>query len=176
MGRFDPRRPAVRAGEGSDSRIVPYEPRWRDDAIDVVREVYAEYGFSWDPAGYHRDLFTIEEHYLASGGGFWLLVADGRGVGTIGALDRGGGVVEGERLYLRRARRGRGEGERLLRHLLAWSRERGFRRFVGWSDKRFREAHALYAKLGLERVGERICDDPDRSPEWGYALDLTDPA
>ena len=64
-------------------------------AIDVVRAVFDEYRFSWDAEDYHRDLFTIEETYLATGGGFRVLLAGERVVGCIGALDRGDGVVEG---------------------------------------------------------------------------------
>jgi hypothetical protein len=41
-----------------------------------------------------------------------------------------------------------------------------------WSDKRFAEAHALYRSLGAKLVGERICHDPEQSPEWGFLLDL----
>lgn len=158
---------------GNASRIEAWAPRWAQGAIDVVRAVYDEYGFTWEPDGYHRDLFTVAETYLHTGGGFWVLVEGERVVGTVAALDRGDGVVEGERLYLLRERRGRGEGERLVRHLLDWARAAGFRRFVGWSDKRFAEAHALYEKIGMVRVGERVLDDPDESPEWGYELDLT---
>ncbi len=166
-----------------ESRIVPWEERWRQGAIDVVRAVFEEYGFIWEAEGYHRDLFTVPESYLETGGGFWVMLASVPGsepdetgaervVGTAGFLDRGDGLAEGERLYLLRERRGRGEGERLLRHLIEAARQRGFRRFIGWSDKRFHEAHALYAKLGMRRTGERILDDPDESPEWGYELDL----
>ena len=56
--------------------------------------------------------------------------------------------------------------------MIMWARRRGFERLIGWSDKRFEEAHGLYAKVGMGRVGERICDDPDKSPEWGFALAL----
>ena len=152
------------------SRIVGWEPRWQQGAIDVVRAVFDEYRFTWDAADYHRDLFTVPETYLATGGGFWVLLAEERVVGCIGAKDRGDRVVEGERLYLLAERRGRGEGERLVRHMIAWARTRGFEQLIGWSDKRFEEAHGLYAKVGMERIGERICDDPDESPEWGFAL------
>jgi hypothetical protein len=41
-----------------------------------------------------------------------------------------------------------------------------------WSDKRFEDAHRLYQKLGARVVGERICHDPDQSPEWGLAIDF----
>ena len=159
------------------SRIVAYEERWRQGAIDVVHAVFDEYGFSWEPDGYHRDLYTVPETYLETGGGFWVLIeADASGtervVGTMAVLDRGDGVAEGERLYLLKQQRGQGDGERLLRHAIDAARARGFRRFIGWSDKRFHAAHALYAKLGMRRTGERILDDPDESPEWGYELDL----
>jgi hypothetical protein len=42
-----------------------------------------------------------------------------------------------------------------------------------WSDKRFEDAHRLYQKLGAEVVGERICHDPDQSPEWGLLLPVS---
>jgi hypothetical protein len=41
-----------------------------------------------------------------------------------------------------------------------------------WSDKLFKEAHQLYEKLGAQCIGDRICPDPDQSPEWGYLLPL----
>ena len=75
------------------SRIVEWEPRWEQGAIDVVRAVFDEYRFSWDAADYHRDLFTVPETYLATGGGFWVLLAQERVVGCIGALDRGAGAT-----------------------------------------------------------------------------------
>ena len=86
-----------------------------------------------------------------------MLLAEERVAGCIGTLDRGDGVVKGERLF---------------RYMITWARERGFERLMGWSDKRFEEAHGLYAKVGMEWVGERICDDSDESPEWGIALSL----
>ena len=39
-----------------------------------------------------------------------------------------------------------------------------------WSDKRFVDAHRLYQRFGASVVGERICHDPDRAPEWGMIL------
>jgi hypothetical protein len=39
-------------------------------------------------------------------------------------------------------------------------------------DNRFTEAHLLYTKMGAEVVAERICDDPEQSPEWGLELKL----
>ncbi len=161
---------------------MPYEERWRQGAIDVVQAVFEEYGFTWEPDGYHRDLHRVPETYLETGGGFWLLLVQDSGdqaasrpervAGTIAFLDRGDGVAEGERLYLLQERRGRGDGERLLRHAIDAARARGFRRFIGWSDKRFHAAHALYAKVGMRQIDERILDDPDESPEWDYELTL----
>ncbi len=154
------------------AEILPYEPRFREDVVATVKAVYDEYGFTWEPEGYHRDLFTVEDTYLRSGGMFAVLRVDGRVAGIIAALNRGDGVAEGERLYLRKEVRGHGYGEQLLRHLVDWARDRGFDRLIGWSDKRFLEAHGLYLKIGFQRTGERVCNDPDQSPEWGFELRL----
>jgi hypothetical protein len=41
-----------------------------------------------------------------------------------------------------------------------------------WSDKKLLDGHRLYEKVGAVLVGERLCHDPDQSPEWGLVLDL----
>ena len=107
-----------------------------------------------------------------AGGCFRVLVVGLRGVGHIGALDRGTGVVDGQRLYLLAERRGLGEGEQLLRYMISWDRQQGFERLIGSSNKRVESVHQLSVKVGMELVGERICDEPRDSPEWGFAISL----
>ena len=56
------------------SRIMGWEPRWQQGAIEVVRAVFDEYHFTWDAEDYHRDLFSVAETYLrrvAVSGCYW---------------------------------------------------------------------------------------------------------
>jgi ribosomal protein S18 acetylase RimI-like enzyme len=51
--------------------------------------------------------------------------------------------------------RGRGVGERLVRHVLALAASRGIRRVVLNTGPEMRAAQRLYERLGFERLGER---------------------
>ncbi len=148
-------------------RIEEYADRHRDGVLAVVQEVYREYGFTWEAEGYHRDLYDVPAHYLSRGGMFWAML-DGDGViGCVGVLPQEGGC-ELHRMYLRRSHRGRGLGSRLLETAVAFARQRGWRRMRAWSDVKLTLAHRLYLKFGFVRDGERICDDPDHSREYGF--------
>lgn len=162
--------------------------------VHVIKTVYDEYGFSWDPDDYHADLYDVEGHYWREGHAFWVaetLDEQPRIVGTCAlhlfpALPMGGGPTfehEGfvraaaadcslERLYVLPETRGMGVGTALMQHTVNSALERGKRRMEIWSDKRFEAAHRLYQSFGAVVVGERICHDPDQSPEWGLILDL----
>jgi len=160
-------------------------------AAEVVRLVYEEFGFTWDPDDYHADLHDLAGSYLDAGHGFWVAEIPGRGViGTAaleifppiagapglptehGGITRIGGTdCSLERLYVIPDARG-GAGTALMREVVDEARRRGRKRMEIWSDKRFEAAHRLYGRFGARPVGERVCSDPDQSPEWGLVIDL----
>jgi GNAT superfamily N-acetyltransferase len=144
--------------------------RHGDGPARVVEAVYREYGFTWEPEGYHLDVLRPEEAYRAPDAFFAVATRDGRVIGTIGGT-RHGDEAELKRLYLLREERGQGVGRALAERFLAWARAVGCSRAVLWSDKRFTDAHRLYLRLGFSVTSERICEpDPDKSPEWGCTL------
>jgi putative acetyltransferase len=159
---------------------------------DLIRTVYGEYGFSWDPEGYHRDLYNFEEHFTDPAGGYWVAEEDGEILGGGGVeahtphpgdpcalVDRGDGllVVAGAdcelvRMYVREDQRGKGIGKLLAKEILEWSRGRGCKRMEIWSDVELKVAHPFYRSLGAVDVGKRICNDPDQAEEFGFILSL----
>ena len=169
--------------------VLPWSERWAEGAIEAIRLVYEEYGFTWEPKGYHADLFDVRGQYLVEGHRFWVYVEENRVLGT-GALEAypllpgplGKTVeIEGkvrvaatdgsvERLYVHPEARRRGIASALMETIMKAARTDDLTALEVWSDKRFLAAHRLYEKLGAREVGERICDDPDVSPEWGLVL------
>lgn len=167
--------------------VLPWEERWAEGAIETIRAVYDEYGFTWEPEGYHADLYDVQGQYLVDGHRFWVYVEDDRVLGTA-ALEtypllpgRLGETVEVagktrvaatdgsvERLYVHPDARRRGIASILMETVMEAAQ--GLQALEVWSDKRFEGAHRLYEKLGATVVGDRICDDPDVSPEWGLVL------
>ncbi len=160
--------------------------------VAVVRAVYDEYGFLWEECGYHQDLYHLDSHYLARGWPFWVAEeqsgavvgtaalelfapvpgADGEVVLCQGQRRIGGSDCALERLYVLPRVRRRGVGRALFEASLTAARHRGAKQMEIWSDKAFRSAHALYASYGARRVGDRLCHDPEQSPEWGMLLQL----
>ena len=149
-------------------RIVPFEEAHGDAVMTLIGEVFAEYGMTFEPAGFDADLTAIAAHYPAAGGWFAVLLDDGRVVGSVGVVPRDPASCELKRLYLRPEYRGRGHGEALVSAALDWAGRRGFRAMVAWSDVRLPRAHRLYERLGFERFGARTVDDADRSHEHGF--------
>ena len=162
-------------------RIEPYDrAKHGDGPARVIEDVYREYGFTWEPDGYHRDVVRPEEGFAGPDAFFDVAVDDsggasgkgGRVVGTVGGTVHGD-EAELKRLYLCRSHRGTGLGRALAERFVAWARSKGCARAVAWSDKRLTDAHHLYGKLGFTVTGDRICPgDPDVSPEWGLTLVL----
>lgn len=159
-------------------------------AAAVVKAVFDEYGFTWDAEDYAADLYDLEAHYLSAGHPFWVAEdADGRIVATC-ALDlferlpgefgqtvevedrirAGAADCSLERLYVLPSVRRSGLGSALLDEAIAAGRSAGREVMEIWSDKKLTLAHRLYERYGAVRIGERICHDPDQSPEWGMAL------
>lgn len=168
--------------------IRPYSAGDREGVVGAVKAVYDEYGFQWDPEGYHADLYDVPSHY--EHGAFLVAEVEGTIVGTAalhlfealpndaaticcdGMLRVGGADCSMERLYVRKEHRRKGIGRALCQACIQAAKQSSRRRMEIWSDKRFHEAHQLYRSLGAVLVGERICHDPEQSPEWGFALGL----
>lgn len=161
------------------------------EAVRVVKAVFDEYSFTWDPDDYHADLYDLQSHYLDEGNLFWVAEKDGQIVGTVAlefydplpgeagetithdATQRAGGTdCSLERLYVHPDGRRMGIGHALTETVIEEAKSRQRQAMELWSDKRFGDAHRLYGRFGAEVIGERICDDPDESAEWGLVIRL----
>jgi putative acetyltransferase len=162
------------------------------EVVRVIKAVYDEYGFTWDAEEYHADLYDLQGHYLDHGCPFFVAILESGEMAGTAALEVfprlpgepgklvehegrtriGGADCSMERLYVDPETRRLGIGRALTQQLIDAAVERGLARMEIWSDKRFDKAHALYKSFGAEVVGDRICHDPDQSPEWGLLLEL----
>ena len=170
----------IRLAELGDSKGV----------VETVMEVYHEFGFTWDEAGYHADLYDLGPYVRDDEVRFWVAISDGEVVGCGGVeffpliggeadlVEREGMVriagTAGEiiRMYVRPAGRRQGVAGAIMRLIVEGARARNTPALEIWSDKRFVDAHRLYERNGAVKVGERTCDDPDLAPEWGFRLTL----
>jgi putative acetyltransferase len=162
-----------------------------EGVVNVIHTVFHEYNFTWEPEGYHADLYDIELHYPGPEDRLFVADIDGQTVGTVGlelfpvlnSSESGlvkwngqnriaGADCSLERLYVHPIARRSGVGQALMQHVIHLAQGEARKRMEIWSDKRFVDAHRLYGRFGAEVVGDRILDDPDQSPEWGLRIDL----
>ena len=148
--------------------IVGFGERHADGVLDLIGGVFAEYGLTFEPAGYDADLTRIGGSYFRPGGAFWVLEDDRRVVGTVAVVPLSSSDVEIKRVYLESALRGQGWGRTLVEHALAWAAGQGYTRVRLWSDVKFTRSHAMYERLGFARTGIRDCDDLDKSREYRF--------
>jgi putative acetyltransferase len=156
----------------SEPSIRPY--RQGDDAqiCSVIQKCFEEYGFTWEPDDYNSDTADIQSNYIDRGGWFWVMEDDEQMIATAGLMPENDGACELWRMYLNADYRGKKLGYRLLDFIVAFARDKGFKRMDIWSDVKLIDAHRLYRKYGAEFIGQRLCDDPDRSLENGYIMPL----
>lgn len=153
--------------------IRPVRPEDAPSTARIVGQVFAEYGMTFAPESWDKDLTEPHLAYAEPGACFFVAerADDCKIIGMAGAhLEPT--HAELHRLYIDPAARGLGLGQRLCQTVEAWASSRDVHEMRLWSDFRFCHAHALYRNRGYRIFSSRTIDDPDRSVEFGMKRDL----
>ncbi|MDJ0898649.1 MAG: GNAT family N-acetyltransferase [Xenococcus sp. MO_188.B8] len=132
--------------------IRDWQHKDRPGAAQVISNVLAEYGLSWQPTEADRDVIEVETAYLESGGEFWVVEFQGKIVGTAAyyPIARGEQAVEIRKMYLLPEFRGQGLGRYLLQHLEQAIAKKGFKEIWIETASVLSEAVVLYEKHGYQ--------------------------
>jgi GNAT superfamily N-acetyltransferase len=138
-----------------EARIVRFEQEHADGFRSLVADTLREFGFAPDPE-IDPDLADPEAAYAT----LWVVLEDGKVVGSIALRDLGAAEVELKRMYLRPSQRGRGRGKQLLTTALDWARANGVAVVKLDTSERMETAQRLYEAYGFRRV-------PGEAPRQG---------
>ena len=147
------------------------------ELIDLIGAVFAEYpGCVLDVDGELPELRAIATSFQRWGGRFWVATREGRVLGCVGLTPSAASPSEGielRKLYVAKAARKMGLGSALC-DLVEGAARALNKKFVElWSDTRFENAHALYARRGYTKGPEtRDLHDTSASVEYSLKLDL----
>lgn len=140
--------------------IVAYELQDQPALEVFFGEVWQGSRFPFDPEGAHSDLRRIPAEYQQNGGGFWLMRLSGQILGTVAARRLPRNIAEVKRLNVLEQHRGRGLGDRLLRHALAHTVAKGFDAVRLDTIRNTDAAVRLFQKYGFVEIA-RYNDNPD---------------
>ena len=132
--------------------IRDWQHKDRSGAAQVISNVLAEYGLSWQPTEADLDVIEVETAYLESGGEFWVVEFQGKIVGTAAyyPITRGEQAVEIRKMYLLPEYRGQGLGRYLLQRLEQAIAKKGFKEIWIETASVLSEAVVLYEKNGYQ--------------------------
>jgi putative acetyltransferase len=149
-----------------------------DDAAiaAVIRTVMPEFGacgpgFAINDA----EVDTMCAAYAARRCAYFVLAHEGRLLGGAGVAALHGGefeVCELRKMYLLREARGRGLGERLLRHCLRAARGFGYRRCYLETLASMEGARRLYERAGFQPLAQPLGASGHFACDRWYALEL----
>lgn len=143
--------------------------------LEIVGGIFKEYGITFDPNGWDKDLQDPAANYLPPDAIFKIVEYQNKIVGMVGG-HKEDNFVELHRLYIDKNCRGMGLGHYLCQFIEEWAKEQDAEHMLLWSDVRFIHAHKLYRKRGYQTSDCRILDDPDKSIEYGMGKTLNTPA
>ena len=144
--------------------------------LEEARTLFREYadGLGVDLCfqGFDAELAGLPGDYAPPGGMLVLARVDGAVAGCVAAHRWDADGCEMKRLYVRDAFRGTGCGGALVRHVLDWARDGGFRRVLLDTLPSMASAQRMYERLGF-RETEPYRPNPVPGARY-LALDLGD--
>jgi len=130
-----------------------------DEIIALIDDVFREYGDRIFLEGVDADLLNLEQNYLQKDGAFWVYISAGKIVGTVAVVKGENDCAELKRVYLKKAFRGIGIADEMLKTVYEWCRKEGINKLFFWSDIRFTRGHQFYEKHGFKKGDIRSMND-----------------
>lgn len=134
--------------------IRTYEDMDRDEIIALVLHCQNDGTRPYVTVDDQPELLHIREHYLESGGNFWVAVHDSRIAGCIGLMNCGNGIAVLKKFFVYENYRSRPHhlGRRLYARLLEFAKNQGIKQIILDTPKNTDRAHSFYEKAGFRKI------------------------
>lgn len=131
--------------------LRPFSPTDQAAAKQLILAGLAEH---WDELdlSLNPDLNDIQTSYIASGGGFVVVEAEGKLIGTGALMPEGTDVARIGRVSVHQDYRRRGMGQAITAHLVAMACQAGYAKVVVETTDTWQPAIRLYLEFGFVEV------------------------
>lgn len=154
----------------AEVRTVTTPADWltfRDLAVEYAEDLGENLCFQ----DFDGELARVDEFYGAPDGVAFLAFLDGAPVGCVGVHRHSDTDAEMKRMYVRASARGHGLGNTLTDRVVAFARERGYRRVILDTLSRLEAALHIYEQRGFHAI-DAYRDNPLEGVRY-LALDLS---
>jgi N-acetylglutamate synthase-like GNAT family acetyltransferase len=137
--------------------IEPFSTRYADQIFDLILPIQSsEFGIKISRED-QPDLAQIPDFYQNGDGNFWVAIAGGRVIGTIGLKDIGNRQLALRKMFVHADWRGKDKGvaQCLLQQAVGWANERAITAIFLGTTAQFLAAHRFYEKNGFAEVDKR---------------------
>ena len=150
--------------------IISYTNLFKQQTKKFIETILEnEFGY---PAKKRHDIDNIPHHYQ-DGGEFWIVLDNKNIIGTIGLEKCGNSTGLIRRMYIDRAYRRRGIGQRLLQKVLGFARAKGYTEIFVSTEERFVAGNKFYLKEGFSRVKVLPKETPNYNDTIFYKMKLS---
>ncbi len=151
----------------SEVLVQPFDRKYAEAVIALILPIQQiEFGVPVTAAD-QPDLLDIPAFYFKDNGNFWIAVANGRVVGTIGLLDYGDGGFALRKMFVEKSYRGAAMGiaQSLWQVAKDWVVQQGGKNIYLGTVEILKAAHRFYEKNGFSRVEQQeLPEDFPRMP------------
>ena len=125
------------------------------ELINMVSLVLGEYSMSIDKTGADKELEDMGGVYGQHDSKFFIMESRGKIIGSVGVRNIDRDTCELRKLYLLKEYRGRGLGQELLDHALAFAVNKGYKKIQLEVSVKHERAISLYERSGFMRTDRK---------------------
>lgn len=133
--------------------IIVFKPEMQTSVADFFKKCFTAVGIPYSPKDRHADIADVEQFYMQDGC-FWCLFDNNLLIGTVAMriLDTENKVVELKRMFVLPKYQGKGYGKTLLRHAIAYAKEKKYNKICLDTRNQFSAAQHLYRNHGFQET------------------------
>ena len=156
-------------------KIETYSGKYDNEIISLILAIQNEEAKINLPLQEQPDLLHIDESYQQNGGEFWLAMADGMVIGTIGLMLKERNCAVLKKFFVKKEYRSQKVGLALYKELIKYAKRANVKHIILDTPSAAQASHKFYKRAGFSKINSAelpiLYTYPDRESLL-YMLDL----
>lgn len=133
-------------------KIEAYSGKYDDEIIALILSIQNEEAKIDLSLAEQPDLTDIARFYQKDGGNFWIALADGKVIGTVGLMMKENGCAVLKKFFVQKAYRSQKVGLALYTQLLTFAAGKGVKHVILDTPSVAHASHRFYERAGFRQI------------------------